>query len=67
MILLQINFTWEPNRNPRHSWKDNATFAKVIIMFIIEYLKKTNMSFKQGALENVFSHLLLNESMLEYL
>lgn len=38
--------TWEPNRSPRHYWKDSATFARVIVRFIIEYLGKTNMSFK---------------------
>jgi energy-converting hydrogenase Eha subunit A len=28
--------TWEPNRSLRHSWKDSATFARVIVSFIIE-------------------------------
>lgn len=58
--------TWEPNKSPRHSSNDNATFARVVVRFIIEYFGETDMSFKQRVLEKVFSHPLLNEFMLEY-
>jgi hypothetical protein len=57
----------ELNRSLRHSWRDSATFAGTIVRFVIEYLGETNMSFKQGVLEKVFNHLLLSESMFEYL
>ncbi len=74
MILFQNNLfsglnappTWELNISPRHSRRDNATFIGAIVRFIIEYVEKTDMSFKQGVLEKAFSHLLLNESMPKY-